>query len=147
MQVACMHEVAVRVYQLQLCNKKVFQREIFHECLFQVALCWQSLKRPIGGDQFFGVETLAKVRCPSNHNLMFIIYVLNIIHLNFKCLYGKYSLILNRWAMMWLITSPITHPPNVLSLWACGQLPYFLEILLWWDLFQGRLMWQQFKGG
>ena len=54
-----MREVAVRVYKLQLCdNNEVFQREIFHEHLFQVALCWQSLKRPIGGDQFFGVETL-----------------------------------------------------------------------------------------
>ena len=55
-----MREVAVRVYKLQLCdNNEVFQREIFHEHLFQVALCWQSLKRPIGRDQFFGVETLS----------------------------------------------------------------------------------------
>ena len=38
--VACMREVAVRVYKLQLCNNnEVFQRLIFHEHLFQVALC------------------------------------------------------------------------------------------------------------
>ncbi len=30
----------------------------FYERFFQVALCGQTLKRPIGRDQFFGVETL-----------------------------------------------------------------------------------------
>ena len=44
----------------QLCkNNEVFQRENFCERFFQVALYGQSLKRPIGRDQFFGVETLA----------------------------------------------------------------------------------------
>ena len=46
----------------QLCkNNEVFQRENFCERFFQVALCGQSLKRPIGRDQIFGVETLSIV--------------------------------------------------------------------------------------
>ena len=43
----------------QLCKNEVIQRETFYEHFFQVALCGHSLKRPIGRDQFFGVETLS----------------------------------------------------------------------------------------
>ena len=47
------------IFKLQLCkNNEVFQREKFYERFFQVVLCGQSLKRSIGRDQFFGVETL-----------------------------------------------------------------------------------------
>jgi hypothetical protein len=39
-------------------NKMSFTCENFYARFFQVALCGQSLKRSIGQDQFFGVETL-----------------------------------------------------------------------------------------
>jgi hypothetical protein len=51
-------------------NNEVFQRENFYERFFQVALCGQSLKRPIGRDQFFGVETLPKALSNANEILL-----------------------------------------------------------------------------